>query len=342
MRIDDLDYYLPAELIAQEPVEPRDRSRLLVVDRKTAKLTDSFFYKLPEYLRQDDVLVINDARVLPARIFFRKPSGGRVEGLFVRQLADDEWEMMIKGIAKLKAGVELSVAGSDVRFRFVDRLSEKTVRIKLSEPVNVVRFLDEFGKVPLPPYIRREDRQEDRVRYQTVFSRQPGAVAAPTAGLHFTKELMEKIEGMGVRFVNITLHVGMGTFEPIQTEDIAEHKMHSEYYSISSEVADLINRQRRKGGRIIAVGTTSVRVLESVADERGLVNAGSGLTDIFIYPPYKFKAVDCMITNFHLPKTTLLAMVFAFSSRDLILKAYRYAIDERYRFYSYGDAMLII
>jgi len=342
MKIDELDYHLPDELIAQEPIKPRDHSKMLVLERKTGRLTDKFFYQLPEYLRSDDVLVINDTQALFARVFFRKHSGGQVEGLFIRQLADDEWEMMIKGIAKLKIGTKLILLGSDVQFKFIERISEKTVRIRLSEPVDVVRFLDKFGHVPLPPYIHREDKQEDRVRYQTVFSRQPGAVAAPTAGLHFTDELMEKIKNIGVRFVNVTLHVGMGTFEPIQTEDVAKHKMHSEYYSVTPESADLINRARQAGGRVFAVGTTCVRVLESACDEQGIVRDTAGLTDIFIYPPYRFKALDCMITNFHLPRTTLLAMIFAFASRELTLKAYHHAIENRYRFYSYGDAMLIV
>ncbi len=343
MKIEELDYYLPEELIAQFPVEPRDNSRLLVVNRLTGKLSDRNFYNLCEYLSAGDVLVINDTRVISARLFFRKVStGGKIEGLFVRQISSDEWEMMIKGISKLRPGAELVLEGSDVKFTFVERLSEKTVRIKLNRPVDVVEFLDRFGHVPLPPYIRREDKAEDRFRYQTIFSDIPGAVAAPTAGLHFTERLIDKIRGMGVIISNVTLHVGMGTFEPIQTEDVRKHKMHSECFSVSKESANKINHAKRKGRRIFAVGTTCVRVLESAVDVNGNVKSCSGQTDIFIYPPYEFRVVDCMITNFHLPKTTLLAMIFAFAGRELTLRAYGHAIEQRYRFYSYGDAMLII
>ncbi len=344
MRIDELDYNLPEELIAQVPVEPRDHSRLLVVDRQTGNLTDRNFYDLPEYLRKGDVLVVNDTRVVSARLFFRKSTGGKIEGLFVRQLKDDEWEMMIKGISKLKPGAELVLeeSDSDVKFQFIERLSDKTVRVKLSRAVGVVEFLDKFGHVPLPPYIRRNDRSEDKFRYQTVFSQMPGAIAAPTAGLHFTEKLIETIKALGVDIVSVTLHVGIGTFEPIQSEDVSQHKMHSEYFTVSERAADVINRKKEQGGRIIAVGTTSVRVLESAVDNAGRLQSCSGQTDIFIYPPYEFKLVDCLITNFHLPKTTLLAMIFAFAGRDLIMKAYEYAISQRYRFYSYGDGMLII
>ena len=342
MRIDELDYDLPEALIAQVPVEPRDRSRLLVVNRNTEEMFDSFFYELPKYLTSNDVLVVNDTRVISARLFFRKVTGGKVEGLFIRQLTDDEWEMMIKGVSRLKVGAELILPGSDVIFRFVERLSEKTVKVKLSSIVDVISFLDKYGHVPLPPYIHREDKAEDKVRYQTIFSNVPGAVAAPTAGLHFTDNLLDEIKQMGVSIVSVTLHVGMGTFEPIHTRDISHHKMHSEFFSVSQQSADIINRTKQKGGRIFSVGTTCVRVLESAVNDSGFIEACSGQTDIFIYPPYKFKLVDCMITNFHLPKTTLLAMIFAFAGRELILKAYRYAIEERYRFYSYGDAMLIL
>jgi S-adenosylmethionine:tRNA ribosyltransferase-isomerase len=346
MRIDELDYTLPEELIAQQAVEPRDHSRLLVVDRRTGEFSDRHFYDLPEYLQPGDVLVTNNTQVLPARVFFQKSTGGRVEGLFLREIQAGRWEMMIKGLAKLKAGAELRMEGSEAKFVPQGRISEKTVEMRVEPAVNPVEFLKQFGHIPLPPYIRRKETNEnleraDEKRYQTVFGKKPGAVAAPTAGLHFTPALLEAIEKKGVKIASVTLHVGMGTFEPVNVQDLRDHPMHSEWYSVDTPTVQAINDARLANNKIVAIGTTSVRVLETVARNDGLALPRDGWTQIFIYPPYKFKIVDRLVTNFHLPRTTLLAMIYAMAGKELIMKAYQHAIDEKYRFYSYGDAMLI-
>jgi S-adenosylmethionine:tRNA ribosyltransferase-isomerase len=348
MHIDELDYNLPEELIAQKAIEPRDHARLLVVDRSTDSLTDQHFYDLPDYLSDGDCLVINDTRVLPARFYLRKPTGGRVEALFLREIEPGRWEMMIKGLARIKFGTELYAEGSaEVKFVPEDRLSPKTVAVRVSPSVSPVEFLGKVGHMPLPPYIHRKtaDQQierEDAEQYQTVFSQKPGAVAAPTAGLHFTPELLDKIRAMGVKIVTVTLHVGMGTFEPLTAEVLEDHQMHSEWYSVSPEAAETVNAAKSAGKKIIAVGTTSVRVLETAATDDGRLTPGDGWTSIFIYPPYRFKIVDRLVTNFHLPKTTLLAMIYALASQPLTQTAYTHAIAQRYRFFSYGDAMLIL
>ncbi len=348
MRIEELDYHLPEELIAQEPISPRDHSRLLVVHRDAQKFEDRFFYNLPEYLKPGDVLVVNDTRVIPARIFFRKPTGGRVEGLFIRELAENSWEVMIKGISKLKPNTKLRLKGVDIDFVYEGKLSEKTAKIKLTEKVNTLEILKKVGHVPLPPYIKRNYlRDEDRRRkdfnhYQTVFSQTPGAIAAPTAGLHFTEDLLNKIKSMDVKVVTLTLHVGQGTFEPITAENIQDHKIHTEYYSIPPESAEIINQAKSSSHRIIAVGTTSVRVLESVTYDKNKIKSSSGLTNLYIYPPYEFRIVDALITNFHLPRSTLLALVYAFGGIELIKRAYTHAVRKKYRFFSYGDAMIIL
>ncbi len=344
MDINRLDYNLPEDLIAQQAVEPRDHSKMLVLNREDRSCTDKHFFDLPEFLRPDDILVLNDTKVIPARINFRKTTGGRVEGLFLREIKFGEWEVMLKGISKVKPGTKLLIAGSNVKFTAISRLTPKTASLKVHPKTSAVELLEKVGHVPLPPYIHRQSNnqeREDRSRYQTVFSSQPGAVAAPTAGLHFTNELLSQIRQMGVRTVTVTLHVGMGTFEPIKTESLASHDMHSEYYSISESSASTLNEAKAKGQRIIAVGTTSVRVLETASDDSG-ISARSGWTDIFIYPPYRFRMVDAMITNFHLPRTTLLAMIFAFAGRTFTLQAYEHAVKNQYRFYSYGDATLIL
>jgi S-adenosylmethionine:tRNA ribosyltransferase-isomerase len=347
MRIEELDYTLPEELIAQQAVEPRDHSRLLVLNRSTGELADRHFYDLIDYLSPGDVLVTNDTQVLPARVFFQKSTGGRVEGLFLKEIVPGRWEMMIKGLAKLKEDAELQMPGCDAKFVFQGRITEKTVEMRVSPELRPVEFLQKFGHIPLPPYIRRKDADErteqaDAKRYQTVFSAKPGAVAAPTAGLHFTPDLLEKIVRKGVKFVSVTLHVGMGTFEPVNVTDLRDHPMHSEWYHVSQETARTINEARSAGGKIVAIGTTSVRVIETVATDDGWMTAQQGWTKIFIYPPYRFKTVDRLVTNFHLPKTTLLAMIYAMAGKEQIQKAYQHAIAEKYRFYSYGDAMLIV
>jgi S-adenosylmethionine:tRNA ribosyltransferase-isomerase len=346
MNIDELDYVLPEGLIAQEAMEPRDHSRLLVVDRKTGELSDRHFYDLPDYLWPGDVLVTNNTQVLPARVFFQKPTGGRVEGLFLREIEAGRWEMMIKGLAKLRPGIELIMEGCEAKFIAQERLSEKTVEMRVEPAMNPVEFLKQFGRIPLPPYIRRKDMDEnlehvDAKRYQTIFGKKPGAVAAPTAGLHFTPKLLEAIEKKGVKIASVTLHVGMGTFEPVNVQDLRDHPMHSEWYSVDTETAQIINDARLSDKRIVAIGTTSVRVLETVARNDGLVLPRDGWTQIFIYPPYKFKIVDRLVTNFHLPRTTLLAMIYAMAGKESILRAYQHAIAKKYRFYSYGDAMMI-
>lgn len=343
MRIEELDYHLPEDRIAQTAAEPRDHARLLVVDRQGGTLADRRFYDLPQYLSPGDVLVLNDTRVIPARVFFHKAATkGRVEGLFLREHEPGVWEMMIKGMAKLRTGAELTVEGSGETFRVGRRLSAKTLEILVSSKVPAVEFLGTFGQVPLPPYIRRTTgKPEDRQRYQTVFSATPGAVAAPTAGLHFTETLLNRIRAAGITIATVTLHVGLGTFEPLAVTEVEKHPMHGEWYSLTAESAAAVNAARAAGRKIVAVGTTSVRVLETACSEAGACTA-SGWTDIFIYPPYRFKIVDRMVTNFHLPRTTLLALVFAFAGRELALRAYEHAVAEGYRFYSYGDAMIIL
>ncbi len=347
MRTEELDYVLPEELIAQQAIEPRDHSKLLVINRNTDELFDRHFYDLPEYLSPGDVLVTNNTQVLPARIFFHKSTGGKVEGLFLREMEPGRWEMMIKGLARLKPGVELQIENSDTKFIFQKRISEKTVEMHVSPAVDPVEFLQRFGRIPLPPYIRRPKtndalEQVDAKRYQTIFSDTPGAVAAPTAGLHFTPELLKKITDKGVKTVSVTLHVGMGTFEPVTVADLRDHPMHSEWYHLDQATAETINNAKSTGKKIVAIGTTSVRVLETLANEDGIVTPGRGWTQIFIYPPYRFKVVDRLLTNFHLPRTTLLAMIYALAGKELTQHAYHHAIAKRYRFYSYGDAMLII
>ncbi len=341
MRTSELDYHLPPELIAQKAIEPRDHARMLVVNRTQNSLADRHFYNLPEYLERGDCLVLNDTQVIPARFFLHKPTGGRVECLFLREIETGSWEVMIKGAAKIKADAKLSLEGCDVVFIPGTRISAKTFEMRVDPPVSAVTLLRQFGHVPLPPYIHRADSREDLDRYQTVFNEKPGAVAAPTAGLHFTLKLLDRIRSLGIKIASVTLHVGMGTFEPLTAVDLKDHVMHREWYSVGKEAAETINSAKRSGGKIVAVGTTSVRVLETVADN-GTIAPGQGWTNIFIYPPYQFKMVDRMITNFHLPQTTLLALVFAFAGKDLTLQAYQHAVEEKYRFFSYGDAMLIL
>jgi len=344
MRVEDLDYDLPTELVAQSPIEPRDQSRLLVIDRQEGKFDDRRFFELGEYLRAGDVLVLNDTKVIRARLTLVRDTGSRLDALFVREHAPGRWELMIRGIARLKIAERLTVPGSAAGLRVVNRLSDKTCLIEIDPPAEPIEFLEQFGRVPLPPYIHRqaaEPDQLDRQRYQTVYSKVLGAVAAPTAGLHFTEGLLQQLKANGIKVATVTLHVGRGTFEPIAVDDLSTHPMHSEWFSVSSETADLINSARSAGGRVIAVGTTAVRVIESAQAQRHL-EPSQGWTDVFIYPPYEFKGVDSLVTNFHLPRTTLLALVYAFAGIDLARKAYGYAITEGYRFYSYGDAMLIV
>ncbi|MGD8450314.1 MAG: tRNA preQ1(34) S-adenosylmethionine ribosyltransferase-isomerase QueA [Phycisphaerae bacterium] len=345
MRLADLHYDLPPNLIAQRPAEPRDASRLLVLHRDTGRIEHRTFRDLPEYLDPGDCLILNDTRVIPARFFCRRATGGRIEALFLREEAG-LWHLLLKPSARLKVGERLTCdAGGDLIL--TDRGQRGAWQARPDPDVPAIEFLDRAGQPPLPPYIRPdtagrhgEPDQADRERYQTVFANRPGAVAAPTAGLHFTSELLAHLSAAGVGQANVTLHVGLGTFAPIEVDDLADHPMHAEWYDIAAPALATLRQTRAAGGRLVAVGTTSVRVLESLP---ALDTApASGWTNIFIYPPYTFRHVDRLITNFHLPGSTLLALVMAFATRDQILTAYTEAITRAYRFYSYGDAMLIL
>ena len=335
------DYYydLPEELIAQTPAEPRDSSRLLVYHRDTGKSEDRIFRDIKEYLKAGDVLVINNTKVLPARMFAYTENGGRVEVLLLKRQNLTDWEVLVRPGKKAKEGTKLVVS---------EALS-LTVKSRTPPGERIVEFhfdgvfediLSRVGSMPLPPYIH--EKLKDQNRYQTVYCKTDGSAAAPTAGLHFTKELLQEIRDMGVQVAEVLLHVGLGTFRPVKEEDLTHHVMHSEYYCVSQEAADIVNAAKREGRRVIAVGTTSVRTLETVADENGFLRPCSGDTSIFIYPPYKFKCVDALITNFHLPESTLIMLVSAFMGREQCLSLYREAVGKGYRFFSFGDAMLIV
>ncbi len=344
-------YELPPELIAQTPAEKRDMSRLMVLDRKTGCIEHRVFSDIIDYLNPGDALVLNDSKVIPARLFGlryakktdgtreEKPSGSTVEVLLLRRVSENVWETIVRPGKKLREGTEIV---------FSDKLSG-VVRSVTEDGNRLIEFpyegeffavLDEVGEMPLPPYITSRESPKDR--YQTVYAKYEGSAAAPTAGLHFTKELLKKIEDKGVEILYVTLHVGLGTFRPVKEEIITDHKMHSEFYTVTEDCAERFNRVRQNGGRIFSVGTTSCRTLESATDENGVLHAGSANTDIFIYPGYRFKAVDHLITNFHLPESTLIMLVSALAGRETILNAYRTAVEERYRFFSFGDAMLIL
>jgi S-adenosylmethionine:tRNA ribosyltransferase-isomerase len=349
MRTERLDYELPAELIAQQPAEARSKSRLLVLSRKDGALTDSRFSRVGRYLSKGDCLVINDTKVLPARFFARRNTGGKIEGLFLEELDRSIWRVMLKGAGRVKAGEKIYLkdrTGSDC---CTAELLEKTGKdgcvLQIESDDDFQAVLERIGFAPLPPYIKRGDDlgqdKIDRRRYQTVYASADGAVAAPTAGLHFTDELIGQLRNKGVSFASVTLHVGAGTFRPVNTERLEEHKMHPERFVIDEENAEAINAAKKASGRIVAVGTTSVRVLESAVED-GKVKPAERQTNLFIVPGYRFKVTDAMITNFHLPRSTLLALVAAFAGLENILAAYRHAIENRYRFYSYGDAMLIV
>jgi len=348
MKTELLDYDLPEELIAQAPADKRGASRLLVLGRTDGALYDRMFVDLPCYLQPGDCLVLNNTKVLPARFYAQKPTGAHLEGLFVSQTEDGHWRVLLKNARKIKPGDTLILLDRMQKPAFTaiaaDRLEDGLWSLEPENRQSPEAVLLHIGFAPLPPYIKRgpdsPDVEEDLRRYQTVFARQPGAVAAPTAGLHFDASLLDQITAMGVKLAYITLHVGIGTFRPVQTETLDEHPMHEEYYEIDAEAAATINAVAQTDGRIVAVGTTSVRTLESVAQGRS-VRPVSGRTRLFIKPGYTFNIVDAMVTNFHLPKSTLLALVGAFSGLDSIMAAYRHAIEQKYRFYSYGDAMFI-
>jgi len=343
-----LEYELRVERIAQQPAARRDASRLLVLDRRTGQRRHERFDRLVSLLPGRCLLVLNDTRVLPAKLRLRRQTGGQIEGLFLCEPAPGVWEVMLTKSGRLKRGEDLAIEGSHRRLRVLERVESGIWRVAPVPAGDMHGILAECGRTPLPPYIHRheqltarEDARDARL-YQTVYARRPGAVAAPTAGLHFTPAMFRLLKAAGIETVNVTLHVGMGTFTPIRCADLADHKMHAEWYECSPDAARSINAARDAGKSIVAVGSTSVRVLESCADKAGRIRAGSGWTHLFIYPPYEFRAVDGLLTNFHLPGSTLLAMVFAFAGRERILAAYNDAIEREYRFYSFGDAMLIV
>ena len=341
MKTHDFYYDLPEELIAQTPLEKRDTSRLLVLDRKTGGVTHKHFYDILDYLKPGDCLVMNDSRVLPARLLGQRlPGGGACEVLLLIDRGDNVWECLVRPGKRLRRGARVSFGDGKLKGEIVDELPDGNRLVKFEYEGIFLEVLDALGKMPLPPYIKAE--LQDRERYQTVYSRVVGSAAAPTAGLHFTPELLEKVQEMGVSLGYVTLHVGLGTFRPVKEENILDHDMHSEYCVIPPETAELINRTKASGGRVICVGTTSCRTIESWADEDGHMEPSAGWTKIFIYPGYRFKVLDGLITNFHLPESTLLMLVSALAGRERVLEAYKEAVAEQYRFFSFGDAMLIV
>jgi len=363
MHIDEFDYHLPEELIAQKPEVKRDFSRLMVLDRKTGRIAHKRFYDILEYLNENDCLVMNNSKVIPARLFgVKRATGAKIEFLLIKRTVNhDVWEVIARPGKRLKTGdvVDFSNGGTKLEAEITGSGEDGVMYARFSYDGDFLSCgaantaflekLDEIGKMPLPPYIQRESTQEDKSRYQTVYCSEEGSVAAPTAGLHFTEELLEKVRARGVKIAFVTLHVGIGTFRPVKCKNIEDHKMHFEEYVITRESAEIINKTRAAGGRVISVGTTSVRTIESAAgtvradsNNDYVIEAGSGNTGIFIYPGYEFKMVDGLITNFHLPKSTLLMLISALYNREDILRAYNIAVAEKYRFFSYGDAMLIL
>ncbi len=340
MKTSDFLYDLPEELIAQSPMEPRDHSRLLVYERSTGQIAHKHFYDVIDYLNPGDALVINDTRVIPARLYGTRPGGGACELLLLKQLGPKKWESLVRPGGKLKPGKRVSIGGGRL-LATVTGEAEGGARIVEFECEGTFEAaLDELGEMPLPPYIH--EKLKDKTRYQTVYAREDGSAAAPTAGLHFTSELLERIKQKGIRVIPVLLHVGLGTFRPVKAENVEDHEMHSEYYEVTPEAAEAVAEVRRAGGRIVAVGTTSVRTLESASDQDGQLHPGSGWTKIFITPGYKFKCVDALITNFHLPGSTLLMLISALMGREEALRVYGVAVGEKYRFFSFGDAMLIL
>lgn len=340
MLVSDFDYYLPPELIAQDPIEPRDASRLLIVDRKSGSMRHSNFRELGKELQPGDMLVLNDTKVLPARVYAYKESGARIELLLLKQTGLDVWQCLVRPGNKARVGVKLLFASDAMRAEIIDVAEEGSRLVRFEHDGDFFQLLEQLGTMPLPPYIKKP--LKDQNRYQPVYARERGSAAAPTAGLHFTESLLDSLREQGVLIEKVLLHVGLGTFRPVKADMVEDHVMHSEFFRITEETASRINDARAKGGRIIAVGTTSVRTLETVADEDGTLHKAEGWTQKFIYPGYRFKIVDGMITNFHLPKSTLLMLVSAFAGRDLVMKAYQTAIEQHYRFFSFGDACFFI
>ena len=341
MKTSDFYYDLPEELIAQDPLEDRTASRLLVLDRQTGTVEHKIFSDVIDYLNKGDCLVINNTRVIPARLIGEKEgTGGKVEVLLLKRRANDVWETLVKPGKKLKPGAKITFGDGRLRAEVLEVVEEGNRLVKFYYEGIFEEILDSLGEMPLPPYITH--KLEDKEMYQTVYAKFDGSAAAPTAGLHFTKELLNKIEEKGIKIASITLHVGLGTFRPVKVDDVNNHHMHTEWYEVNAEAAEIINETKRNGGRVICVGTTSCRTIESVADENGYMKAKTGETDIFIYPGYKFKVMDGLITNFHLPESTLVMLVSAFAGKENVLSAYETAVKEKYRFFSFGDAMILI
>lgn len=341
MDVKDFYYDLPEELIAQDPLEKRSNSRLMVLDKKSGDVYHRHFYDIKEYLKPGDCLVVNNTKVIPARLYgSRENTGGKVEILLLKRVSDDVWETLVKPGKKARVGDRIEFGEGLLKAEIIDVVEEGNRLVRFEYEGIFEEILDQLGQMPLPPYITHELKDKDR--YQTVYAKYDGSAAAPTAGLHFTKELLQEIKDMGVNIAEVTLHVGLGTFRPVKVENVLDHHMHSEFYMISQEAADMINATKDNGGRVISVGTTSTRTLESAADENGRLTEKSGWTEIFIYPGYKFKVIDALITNFHLPESTLVMLVSALAGREHVLAAYAKAVEEKYRFFSFGDAMLIM
>lgn len=341
MNVKDFDYVLPEELIAQDPLEDRSGSRLMVLDKKTGEVEHRIFKDILEYLKPGDCLVINNTKVIPARLFgVKEGTMAKIEILLLKRRENDIWETLVKPGKKAKPGTKIIFGQGLLVGEVLDIVEEGNRLIKFHYEGIFEEILDQLGQMPLPPYITHE--LKDRNRYQTVYAKYDGSAAAPTAGLHFTEDLLEQVKAMGIKIAEVTLHVGLGTFRPVKVENVLEHHMHSEFYMVSQEAADIINSTKANGGRVISVGTTSTRTLESAAAEDGTLKETSGWTEIFIYPGYKFKVIDGLITNFHLPQSTLVMLVSALAGREHVLSAYEKAVEERYRFFSFGDAMMII
>ena len=338
----DFWYDLPKELIAQEPADPRDAARLMVLDRKNDKILHSVFHELPHYLEKGDLLVVNNSKVLPARLMGTKvPTGAVCELLLLRQVKGDTWECLARPGKRMQPGTKVEFGDGSLTAVVDETLPDGNKHVTFTyDTETLYEKLDEFGKMPLPPYITKQ--LEDQSQYQTVYAKELGSAAAPTAGLHFTPQLMDTIRSRGVNIAEVTLHVGLGTFRPVKVDDVSKHHMHTEFYQVTKEEADKINKAKQAGGRIVCVGTTSCRTIESAADENGVLKPGQGDTDIFIYPGYSFKMMDVLITNFHLPESTLLMLVSALAGKEQVMRVYEEAVQERYRFFSFGDAMIIL
>ena len=340
LSVKDYDYELPEELIAQDPLEDRSSSRLMVLSKSTGEISHHIFKDIVSMINPGDCMVINDTKVIPARLFgVKEDTGATIELLLLKRNADDVWETLVRPGKKARVGAKIIFGEGLLKGEIIDVLEDGNRLIKFEYDGIFEEVLDQLGEMPLPPYITH--KLKDKNRYQTVYAKHDGSAAAPTAGLHFTNELLKELEDKGVKIVHVTLHVGLGTFRPVKVENILDHNMHSEFYTVSEEAAKTINETKAEGGKIISVGTTSTRTLETVTDDDGVVHAGSGWTQIFIYPGYKFKAIDTLITNFHLPESTLLMLVSALAGRENVLNAYKVAVEERYRFFSFGDAMFI-